>query len=794
MIALCLALLFAVSALSTALAQTKIPTLGFAFAFPSVNGMGQTEYLSGWVSPPTGVANVVYYNLTLTTTKPDGSKVTQFFNNSDVGAAVNGAVKCDQVGTWNVVFSWPGDSTHDGCVSPPYTWTVQQAAVDLTPPNVPVPTGYWKFPISAQYYNWFWISGPWSQNRYDATQAQFNAYSKGPNTPHILWRNQVVPGGLIGGEEGWYSIQGSFSPSVENNVGLTNYVAANGRLYYATRDYANNYTQTKILLHCVDQYTGEQIYAVDLDRPLTAPSSDPAAFPPGRPTLIFEATGQVKGGTLSRTATITGAYSLWVSGNGLREIDPMTGNTIYQRTDVSPTAYANNHFYYSSGGNLTSWNTRTKSIEWTKPGYPTPTYIWNDILVYSSKGYNGIIRTTTFNATTGDMIANGTLNLYSVTLAQCVADGKVFYSGYDLKMHAVSLYTCQEVWASDPMTYPFGEDQAYSQSAAYGMVYSGMLDGYIYAWNTTTGKLVWKFYSGDTTTTGYGTYPFWGNIVIADGKLYTATGEHTTPNPMPYGYSLYCIDAYTGKLIWNYPSFSMYTFASVGFGDGISAGMLWYQNVLDGCLYMFGQGQSKTTVSAPPAAVLKGTAVLIQGTVTDQSPGSQDTPAISDNDQSNWMQYLYNNAPKPTNATGVPVTISVTDPTGNTQTIGTATSDTSGNYALAWNPPSEGLYKVTANFYGTNAYYDSTATTYFVVSSLPAYIVPTASPQPTPTTPVVTLTPSASASAFPTATASPTQAVQPPGSSFPEITYIAIAAVVIIVVAVVSAVILRRRK
>jgi outer membrane protein assembly factor BamB len=729
---------------------------------------------------------VVYYDLTLIITKPDGTTVNQFFNNSDVGAAVNGAVVCDQLGTWSVKLNWPGDENHEGCISPPYNWTVQQAAIDRNPPNVPTPTGYWTFPISAQNYNWFWLSGPWAQNRYDATQSHFNPYSKGPNTPHILWRNQVVPGGLIGGEQGWYSIQGTFSSTVENNVGLTNYVAANGRLYFATRDFKNNVTATEILLHCVDQYTGEEIYAVDLDRPLAAPSLSPSAFPPGRPTLIFEAIGQVKGGTLSRTATVTGGYSLWVSGNGLREIDPMTGNTIYYRTDVSPSVYADGHFYYATGGNLTSWNTRSKTVEWVKPGYPSPTYVWNDILVYANKGSNGIIRTTTFNATTGDMIANGTLSLYSVTLAQCVADGKIFYSGYDLRIHAVDLYTCQEAWVSEPMTYPFGSQQAYGASSAYGIVYTGMCDGYIYAWNTTNGQLVWKFFSGNTTNTGYGTYPFWGNIVIAEGKLYVATGEHTPPNPMPYGYSLYCIDAYTGEEIWNYPSFTSYTFASVAFGQGISAGMLFYQNNMDGCLYMFGQGQSKTTVTATDNAVLKGTAVLIQGTVMDQSPGSKDMPAISDDDQSAWMQHLYNNAPKPTNATGVPVEIFITDPNGNTQSIGWATSDICGTFAKAWTPPVEGLYKVTANFPGTLSYYDSAATAYFVVSSMPTQ---SATPFVPPTQ---TIAPSATSISTPEPSA--TQPAEPPSSPSPMVEYIAIAAAVIIVVLVASAIVLRKRK
>jgi outer membrane protein assembly factor BamB len=787
-LAIFLILLFAASTVTVlpfAFAQTKIPTKAFAFANPQLIGQGQSVWMVGWVSPPTGVGNQKYANLTLTLTKPDGTTTTKLFALSDVGASVNTVYVCDQIGTWSVKLSWPGDTSHQGAESPSYSWKVQQQQVDFSSPKIPLPTGYWKFPISAEYYEWYQISGAWSQNRYDATQAQFNPYSKAPNTAHILWRSQVVPGGLAGGEQGWDSIQGSFAPNTEVNVGLTNYVAAHGRLYYTTRDYASNYTQTRILLHCVDQYTGKEIYAVDLDWPLAAPSTNPNAFPPGRPTLFLEVVGQSKGGTDVRTATTTGAYSLWVSGNGLREIDPFTGNTIYQRTTVSPSIYADGHFYISSGGNLSKWSTRLKADVWSIPGLGSPTYVWNDILVYSTKSYNGYIRTTTYDAKTGNLIANGTLeNTYSVTLSQCVADGKVFYSCDDLRMHAVSLYTAQEVWASDPMTYPYGAFQAYSQSAAYGMVYSGMMDGYVYCWNTTNGKLVWKYYSGNTTSTAFGTFPFWGNIVIADGKIYGATGEHTTPNPMPYGYSLYCLDAYTGKLIWNYPSFCSYTFGSVAFGSGISAGMVFYQNNEDGCLYMFGQGQSQTTVTASPKVSTKGSTVLIEGTVVDLSPGAKGTPAISDKDQSSWGQYLYNNAPEPLNATGVPVFLQATLTDGTVIDITHVTSDRRGSFSHLWTPPTKGKYTITATFEGTDAYYSSSAETAIGITEAAPATSPTIAPTVVPTIPPTVA---------PTTTASPSP-VPNTGSGIATEVYIAIAAAAVIAIVVAAALVLRKRK
>jgi hypothetical protein len=48
-------------------------------------------------------------------------------------------------------------------------------------------------------------------------------------------------------------------------------------------------------------------------------------------------------------------------------------------------------------------------------------------------------------------------------------------------------------------------------------------------------------------------------------------------------------------------------------------------NSYDNQQYVFGKGQTDVTVSAPQTAIPVGTGALIQGTVTDQSPGAEDT-------------------------------------------------------------------------------------------------------------------------------------------------------------------------
>jgi hypothetical protein len=90
-------------------------------------------------------------------------------------------------------------------------------------------------------------------------------------------------------------------------------------------------------------------------------------------------------------------------------------------------------------------------------------------------------------------------------------------------------------------------------------------------------------------------------------------------------------------------------------------------------------------------AVKTGESMIIKDTATDQSGVAQNiaetsgtaVPAISDEDQGAYMEYIYMKQEKPTNAVGVPVSLEVTDANGNYRNIGFAISDASGFYNLA---------------------------------------------------------------------------------------------------------------
>ena len=167
--------------------------------------------------------------------------------------------------------------------------------------------------------------------------------------------------------------------------------------------------------------------------------------------------------------------------------------------------------------------------------------------------------------------------------------------------------------------------------------------------------------------------------------------------------------------------------------------MLVEWNSYDNQIYTFGKGASATTVTIQDDVITDGDTVLIKGMITDESPGTKNSdrearfpdgvPAIADQDMSPWMEYIYMQQPKPTDATGVEVTLSVLDPNNNRYDIGTTTSDVNGMYKLGFKPEVPGEYTVIARFAGSESYWGSSGQTAILVEEAP---LPEPTPTPTP--------------------------------------------------------------
>jgi outer membrane protein assembly factor BamB len=284
------------------------------------------------------------------------------------------------------------------------------------------------------------------------------------------------------------------------------------------------------------------------------------------------------------------------------------------------------------------------------------------------------------------------------------------YTQFDkgaLQFRGFSIANGQQIWG--PTERRSGENAFASQpqeyTGAYGNLYQRAMDG-IHVIDIQTGQRQWDFYADSTGLDypGIATYPFLAaELTIADGIVFAATGNSHS-DPLFSGAQLYAIDAYSGNELWNINGFFL---GNLPIADGYLIG----HNGYDNQIYCFGKGQTATTVTASPKISISGSSILIEGTITDQSPGAQGTPAISDDYMSEWMEYLYMQKPCPMIISGVDVKLETLDPNGNFYEIGTITSDASGMYKLMWEPPVPGEYTIIATFEGSESYFSSYAET-----------------------------------------------------------------------------------
>ena len=505
------------------------------------------------------------------------------------------------------------------------------------------------------------------------------------------------------------------------------------------------------------------------------------------PTILSYTESSSEGGS---TNMGVGAELLSIGAN-LIKIDPWTGLVTTNVTAMSGTFYNNNYVLsvqtIGAGATaqyrLINWTTVGSSATFASRVMNNITWPWSSLgTVYDlNSGVSVMITTpsTTGGAltqqiavaasiTTGQILWNNTINGGSFSSSCCVADnGKVailvdtgYYVAYDLQ-------TGVQVWQSPTMSYPWDSPAfgAYDVGSAYGMIYRSAYSG-IYAFNWNNGQIAWKFeaptpYQFETPYTdanGTSVYSFNGGMLIADGMVYDANTEHSPTEPITRGWSLFAVNATTGADVWNITSYS----GSRTFRGGAADGYLAFDDFYDGYMYVYGMGQSATTVTAPQTSVDSGATVLIQGTVTDKSPATttsavyapgQSVPCVSDASMSTWMEYLYMQAPigglyDNATITGVPVTLIAIGSDGTSYPIGTTTTNGYyGTFACTWTPPKADTYTIMATFAGDDSYGSSSAATTLEVSpqattvtATPTMTPPTTTQEPTQTAPDYTMT------------------------------------------------------
>jgi outer membrane protein assembly factor BamB len=672
-----------------------ISTNAYISVSPNPIGINQTLNVIVWLVPFIP-ANAVYHNYTVTFTKPDGTIVTIGPFDSEPGGLGTFNFTPDQNGTWHYHFSYSGGDIVGGNIysvstSPTSTLTVQTAPIPgLQPSYLPNSGEFsnWGRPINAWNLDWYSFGGDWPQSGYNASKTYFNPYSTTSNSAHILWTQQTEVGGLIGGAYSSASYSGD-SSIIMVEAGLAYYKASNG-------------------MHCIDVHTGKQLWV--------QPGISPTVGVP-----------------IQQYSNITGfSYEaeLLQVGDNFTIYDPFTGVTTSTIYGALPSIYAAPYFYSYANGRLITWQpnfTATSNTSFENLIVSNVTCNYNFSYVWSNVGVAinpWPKQSAAVDLKTGSTLWNMTIPADESPLgAVSIGDGKIFVAGEGMVFRAYDIKTGKVLWISEPAQYPWGVFWSNYSAYAYGNLYGLSYDGHIYCFDADTGKIEWSFYSGNSTVeTPSSKWAFAANPVVADEKIYASTGYYTSSGSLPLGNKLYCINATTGKEIWD-----------IYFAGGskvVADSQLLATNEYDGLLYCFGPGPTSVQVSVSPTIQSNGTSVLIQGYVLDQSPAQPNTPCISNQDMSGYMQFLHMQQPCPLNIRGVPVELRAITASGSIIEITKSTppTDLYGHFSYLWTPPGPGNYTIVARYLGDDSYFPSYAGTGLLVEPASPMASSTSSP------------------------------------------------------------------
>jgi hypothetical protein len=412
--------------------------------------------------------------------------------------------------------------------------------------------------------------------------------------------------------------------------------------------------------------------------------------------------------------------------------------------------------YNATNPNMYDWNVSLSSLTGQGWAIFRDTIVGNKLLLIQgslgtgprTQGYGANITAVSINPDTKGNIqwtkyyapADGNVTR-TIVAVDAIANTFVTEDKETLEFNGFSLDNGNHLWTAETPVVEWDTLRRDTLSA-YGNLYAAGYDGLVYCFDDATGDLLWTYGNGgqgNSTSAGldtvYGHYPVFIDV-IADGKVYIGTTEHSPNQPLYKGAIYACMNATTGKEIWALTGMGSGMY--VGQNDLVADGYFVYLNIYDMQIYSLGKSASQLTVDAPSAAITQGQSLVIRGTITDIAAGTTQeeqaarfpngVPCVSDASQQSWMEYVYMQQNKPTNVTGIDVYVTVIDSNGNYRYIGTATSDSSGTYSLQWTPDITGKYTVIATFTGTKAYYGSSAETSFAVDAAAATPAPTKEP------------------------------------------------------------------
>jgi len=782
---------------ATASTYASYPFLG---AVPNPVGVGQQVLLHVGALTALQVDGDGWVGLTIVVTKPDGTTQTLQAPKTDSTGGTGLIFVPDQIGNYTMYTNFPEQvyrsNTYKAAKSDTLTLVVNTDPIQYYP-AFPMPTEYWTRPVDAQMREWYSIMGHWLR----APEGFYAPFNDAPSTAHILWQRPLGEdqGGLLGGlplTDERYGAEGT--DSFENGDAYegrwpSQYIIA-GILYYCP--YETGIPDQPLV--AIDLHTGKELWTKSFMgnlRPSFTQIIDWKCLNNDGAFMYLAFSSSASGVT---TWSFYDAYSgNWrynmtnIPSGGTQVFDPDQGGVLnYRISNIGNSTNRDwnliqwNQTYVISAGKTGmsgSWGSQVRGVTYnvtTRPnhGYdlnvtiPELTGSANPSILKILPGNRIIGGSVTVSATVQRIHlfglnlnpAKGAIGslLFNTTWATPSEwyDGNVTVSGFsggwcawgeqdnvavlfakETRIHyGFSLETGQFLWQTKPENYLNAWDDSLNvaRMIANGRFYSTSISGIVNCYDVKTGALIWTYAAEDPYSEEQFSNNWWMRpMFVTNDYAYFGHLEHSANNPRPRGAPFLCLNATSGEVVWRIDgAFRQSRWGGRAIlGDSIIA----TQDTYNQQVYAIGKGPSKTTVTAPNVGIQQGNSLIISGTVTDVSPGTEDfrldarfpngVPAMSDASQSDWMLYVYKQFTKPTDATGVNVYLYALDANGNYRDIGTATTDVSGTYSLKWTPDVPGKYTVFATFAGTGAYYGSTAQTAFGVDAA----APTATPAPT---------------------------------------------------------------
>ena len=225
-----------------------------------------------------------------------------------------------------------------------------------------------------------------------------------------------------------------------------------------------------------------------------------------------------------------------------------------------------------------------------------------------------------------EIMATTTGNLSLTFEKSSLVDNVFTIYSKELRSHiAFNMHTGEQMWGPTTPEY-YLQTFGLQSNFAYGKLYVTGYGGIVYCYDAKSGNLVWNY----TVVEPFGgSEVLWSNNwptsiqFIADGKIYLRNAEHSANQPFPRGGPFLALDAENGSVVFRIDGeFRQRCWAGqAGMADGIIA----LFNTYDNQIYGVGKGPSQTTVTASPKISEFGNSVLIEGTVNDLSAGTQDS-------------------------------------------------------------------------------------------------------------------------------------------------------------------------